>query len=299
MRFHCSILLIALCTGGIAVAEELFTAKAITKEGVFSSGIEGPACDRKGNLYAVNINERGTIGIVKPDKSAELWVTLPEGSTGNGIRFDRAGQMYVADYKGHNILKIDPATKKVSVLAHEPTMSQPNDIAIGPDDFLYASDPAWGKKTGQIWLVSPSGKVTNLAKDVGTTNGIEVSPDGKKLYVGESIQRKIFVYDIGPDHLLSNKKLLIEFPDHNLDGIRCDVDGNLYVTRHGAGVVLKLSPEGKELKTIDVPGTMPSNICFGGPDGCTAYVTEVEKKRVVTFRVDRPGLSWQRWQEKP
>ncbi len=280
-------------------AEDLFTAKAITKEGVFSSGIEGPACDKDGNLYAVNINERGTIGIVEPGKPAELWVTLPDGSTGNGIRFDRAGQMYVADYKGHNILKIDPETKKVSVLAHEATMSQPNDIAIGPDDYLYASDPAWKDKTGQIWLISPAGKVTNLAKDIGTTNGIELSPDGKKLYVGESIQRKVFVYDIGSDHQLSNKKLLIEFPDHNLDGIRCDVDGNLYVTRHSAGVVLKLSPDGKVLKTIDVLGTMPSNICFGGPDGCTAYVTEVEKKRIVSFRVDRPGASWQRWQETP
>lgn len=296
---HFTAAFLALTVLSPSQAEETFVAKAITEEGVFSSGIEGPACDKAGNLYAVNINDRGTIGIVEPGKPAKLWVSLPEGSVGNGIRFNRVGEMFVADYKGHNILKIDPKTKEITVHAHEPTMSQPNDIAIGPDDYLYASDPAWGEKTGQIWLISPEGKVTNLAKDIGTTNGIEVSPDGKKLYVGESIQRKIWVYDIGDNHTLSNKKLIIEFPDHNLDGIRCDVDGNLYVTRHGAGTVLKLSPEGKVLKTIEVLGTMPSNICFGGEDGCTAYVTEVEKKRVVSFRVDRPGLSWQRWQEKP
>ena len=68
--------------------------------------------------------------------------------------------------------------------------------------------------------------------------------------------------------------------------------------RHGAGIVVKLSPEGKVLKEIDVLGKQPSNICFGGPDGRTAYVTEVEHKRVVQFRVDTPGLAWVRWQKK-
>jgi gluconolactonase len=62
--------------------------------------------------------------------------------------------------------------------------------------------------------------------------------------------------------------------------------------------VVKLSPEGKVLKEIDVLGKQPSNICFGGPDGRTAYVTEVEHRRVVQFRVDSPGLAWQRWQKK-
>jgi sugar lactone lactonase YvrE len=79
--------------------------------------------------------------------------------------------------------------------------------------------------------------------------------------------------------------------------MRCDVDGNIYITRYGAGTVVKLSPEGKVLKEIDVLGKQPSNICFGGPDGRTAYVTEVEHKRVVQFRVDKPGLAWERWQK--
>ena len=65
------------------------------------------------------------------------------------------------------------------------------------------------------------------------------------------------------------------FPDHGFDGMRCDVDGNLYVTRHGKGTVAKLSPSGKVLREIDVLGKKPSNICFGGPDGRTAYVTEM------------------------
>ena len=76
--------------------------------------------------------------------------------------------------------------------------------------------------------------------------------------------------------------------------MRCDVDGNLYVTRYGKGTVVKLSPSAEVLAEIDVLGRKPSNICFGGPDGRTAYVTEVEHRRIVSFRVERPGAAWNR-----
>jgi len=83
-----------------------------------------------------------------------------------------------------------------------------------------------------------------------------------------------------------------------MDGMRCDVDGNLYITRYGKGTVVKVAPDGKVLREIQLPGTKPSNLCFGGPDGRTCYVTEVEHGRLVQFRVDRPGLEWQRWRGK-
>jgi sugar lactone lactonase YvrE len=76
--------------------------------------------------------------------------------------------------------------------------------------------------------------------------------------------------------------------------MRCDVDGNLYVTRHGKGVVAKINPRGEVVREIDVLGKHPTNLCFGGPDGRTVYVTEAEAKRLVQFRVDRPGLEWDR-----
>ena len=124
----------------------------------------------------------------------------------------------------------------------------------------------------------------------------EVSPDGKTLYVNESVQRNVWAFKIGPDGELSDKRLVKKFDDHGFDGMRCDVDGNLYVTRHGKGTVVKLAPaDGKILREIDVLGQMPTNICFGGPDGKTAYVTEVKNRRLISFRVDRPGLAWQRW----
>ena len=154
-----------------------------------------------------------------------------------------------------------------------------------------------GKSTGQVWRIDRDGKVTLAAEKMGTTNGIEVSPDGKTLYVNESVQRNIWAFTIARDGSLSGKRLLKKFDDHGFDGMRCDVDGNLYVTRYGKGTVAVVSPKGKVLREIDVQGKSPSNLCFGGPDGRTVYVTEVTKRRLVQFRVDRPGLAWQRWQK--
>jgi sugar lactone lactonase YvrE len=109
------------------------------------------------------------------------------------------------------------------------------------------------------------------------------------------VQRKVWVFDIGKDGDVSNKRLLIEFPDFGFDGMRCDVDGNLFITRHGKGTVVVVTPDGKLLREIDVLGRHPTNLCFGGPDGRTVYVTDADQKRVVTFRADRPGLEWTRW----
>jgi len=274
--------------------EELFVAKPLTEKNSFTAGIEGPACDAAGNLYLVAFKKATDIAKITPDGKAEVWVELPGKSTGNGIVFDKKGMMYVADYAEHNILRIDPKTKKIEVFAHDASMNQPNDVAIAPNGTLYASDPNWAKETGQLWKIATDGKMTKIATDMGTTNGIDVSPDGKTLYVNESVQRNVWSFPIKDDGTLGEKKLLKKFEDHGFDGMRCDADGNLYITRYGKGTVVKLSPEGKELKEIDVLGKQPSNICFGGPDGRTAYVTEVEHKRVVQFRVDKPGLAFER-----
>ncbi|WP_240928005.1 SMP-30/gluconolactonase/LRE family protein [Thalassoroseus pseudoceratinae] len=272
----------------------LFTPTPLTRPGEFTPGIEGPACDANGDIYAVNYMEQGTIGRVSPDGDGEVFVTLPEGSVGNGIRFLLSGDFYVADYMQHNILLVNAASRAVSVHAHHGGMNQPNDIAITNDGTLYASDPNWSEGTGQIWRIDRDGTVTKVASKMGTTNGIEVSPDGKTLYVNESKQRNIWAFDIAPSGDLSGERLVKKFADHGFDGMRCDVDGNLYVTRYGKGTVVKLSPSGQILQEIPVLGERPSNLCFGGPDGRTVYVTEVEFSRLVSIRVDRPGLSWTR-----
>lgn len=276
--------------------EELFVATPLTKPGEFTAGIEGPACDRAGNVFAVNYGEQGTIGRVSPQGAGEVFLKLPAGSVGNGIRFGSKGEFYVADYKGHNLLRVDPQTKAVTVVAHDDGLNQPNDLAITDDGVFYFSDPAWGKNSGQLWRVSPGGKFEKLASDLGTTNGIDVSPDGKTLYVNESVQRGVWAFPITKEGL-GERKLVKQFPDHGFDGMRCDVEGNLYITRYGKGTVVKISPAGQILKEIDILGKQPSNLCFGGPDGRTIYVTEVEHKRLVQFRVDKPGREWKQQQD--
>lgn len=133
-----------------AEKDKLFVATPLTAEKAFTAGIEGPACDAKGNIYVVNFAKQQTIGKITPQGKGEVFVVLPGTSTGNGIVFDRKGLMYVADYVGHNILRIDPATRKVTVFAHNNKMYQPNDLAIAPDGTLYASDPDWTKSKGQV-----------------------------------------------------------------------------------------------------------------------------------------------------
>ncbi len=277
-----------------AAEEPLFVARPLTAENSFTIGVEGPACDVRGNIYAVNFDRQQTIGRVTPDGKGEVFVELPRKSTGNGIVIGRDGTLFVADYVGHNILRLDPKSRAISVFAHDDRMNQPNDLALAPSGDLYASDPNWKENTGQVWRASPAGKLSLVATNMGTSNGIEVSPDGKTLYVNESVQRNVWAFTIEPDGSLTHKRLLKKFDTHGFDGMRCDVDGNLYIARHGKGTVVKLSPGGEVLREVDVLGSKPSNLCFGGPDGRTVYVTEVDHRRLVQFRVDRPGLAFAR-----
>ncbi len=278
------------------MGEELFVSRELTPVGGFTEGIEGPACDRDGNLYAVNYDHQGTIGRVTPEGEASVFLELPEGSVGNGIRFNLEGEMFVADYTGHNVLRVDMGTRAVAVHCHEPRMNQPNDIAIASNGTIFASDPSWSDSTGQIWRVDVDGTVELLESGMGTTNGIEVGPEDRVLYVNESVQRRIWAYDLGPDGEMSNKRLLIEFEDYGLDGMRCDVAGNLYVTRWGKGEVVKLSPGGELLARVALAGKNCTNLTFGGPDGRTCYVTVADRGNIEVFRADLPGRDWWLWQ---
>lgn len=277
-----------------ATLERLHVASALTPPQSFTSGVEGPAVDAAGNVYAVNFARQQTIGKVRPNGEAEVFATLPGTSVANGIRFGPDGAMYAADYVEHTIYRIDPASGAIAVHAREAAMSQPNDLAMTAAGVIYASDPDWKKNTGRVWRIERDGKVTLAADQLGTANGIDVSPDGRTLYVNESVQRVVWAFAIAPDGTLGAKRRIASFADHGLDGMRVDVDGNLYVTRIGKGTVVKLSPEGRTLAEIALPGKKPSNIAFGGPDGRTAYVTEVENGQLLQFRVARPGLEWQR-----
>ena len=276
----------------LPMTKGIFKSSAFTPVNSFTSGAEGPAVDKEGSLYAVNYSREGTIGKIPPKGQPSIFIELPSGSVGNGIRFSSTGDMFIADYTNHNVLKVDMSTKKLDVFAHEASMNQPNDLAIDSKDRLYASDPNWKEGTGRIWRIDLDGKATILEDKMGTTNGIEVSPDNKNLYVNESIQRKVWAYDLTTDGNILNKRLLIDFPDFGMDGMRCDTEGNLYIARYGKGTVVKISPAGKVLQEIILIGKNPSNIAFGGKDGRTVYVTLQDQGNIEMFRVDKPGREW-------
>ena len=273
---------------------EFYKSSDLTAVNSFTSGAEGPAVDKDGNLYAVNYSKEGTVGKITPTGDSSIFIELPNGSIGNGIRFNSREEMLIADYTNHNILKVNVASKQISVYAHDSTMNQPNDIAIDSKDRLYASDPNWKANTGRIWRIDTDGKMSLLEDNMGTTNGIEVSPDDKTLYVNESVQRKVWAYELSDSGTISNKRLLMEFPDFGMDGMRCDVEGNLYIARHGKGTIAKVSPAGKLLQEIKLNGTKPSNIAFGGKDGRTAYVTLQDRGNIECFRVEAPGREWKK-----
>src|SRR5882757_1054144 len=92
-----------------------YEARDFTAENLFTENIEGPNFDKKGNLYVVNFQKNGTIGWVHDDGTVELFITLPEGSTANAIQFDAQGNMLLADFTGHNILRVNMKSKKTEV----------------------------------------------------------------------------------------------------------------------------------------------------------------------------------------
>jgi len=277
-----------------ALAEPLFEARPLTPAGEYTFGIEGPAVDADGNLYVVNFGRQGTIGkVAAGDTRSQLFAELPAGSVGVSIRFGRDRRMYVADYKKHNIFVLEPNDTIARLYFHSESFNQPNDMAIARDGTIYASDPNWRGRSGQVWRIVPvggtgNGTVMSAPRKLTTTNGIDLSPDEKTLYVAESETREIWAYRIDGARL-GAPRLVKKFSDFSLDGIRTDIDGRIYVARILKGTIEVLTPDGKTVHEIALGAKEPTNVAFGGPDGKTVYVTQRRGGFVETFRVDRPG----------
>jgi len=279
-----------------AAEDTLFVSKRITPPGEYTAGIEGPAVDASGNLYVVNFQQSGTIGKLAAGASqSQLFTSLPAGSIGNGIRFDRQGRMYVADFKKHTIWVIERGETAPQVYFHSDRFNQPNDLAIAADGTLYASDPRFASPAGgQIWRISRGadgkgqGEVMSSTRRLGVTNGIDLSPDGATLYVSESNSRQVWAYRLDGNKLL-DPRLVSGFADFEVDGLRTDLDGRIYLARLSAGKIAIIAADGSLQREVTVSGKQPTNLTFGGPDGKTVFVTQKEGRFIESFRVDRPG----------
>jgi sugar lactone lactonase YvrE len=294
----CKLVAAGMLLSPAAAQQATYQSQQVTPAGEYTFGIEGPAVDARGNLYVVNFGKPGTIGKLAAGASqSELFAVLPEGSIGNAIRFDRDGRMFVADYKKHNILLVGPDGKDVETYFHSDDFNQPNDLTIATDGTIYASDPRWKQHDGQIWRVAKSadgnvvGEKMTAERPMSTTNGIDLSPDGKTLYVGESDTREIWSYRIDGARLLS-AKLVKRFDDFGIDGLRTDTEGNLFVARILKGTIAVLTPGGKLKREIRLSAKEPTNLAFGGDDGKTVFVSQRQGGFVESFRTDRPGREY-------
>jgi sugar lactone lactonase YvrE len=291
----CSAILLAATADSALAEPKLFESSQVTPVGEYTFGIEGPAADLDGNLFVVNIGKPGTIGKLTSGRAtSEKFIDLPEGSVGNAIRFDRDGTMFIADYKKHNIFELKKGSLEPVIWFHSDLMNQPNDMTIAGDGTIYASDPNWKGRSGQIWRIaktadgSVEGQVMNAPRTMGTTNGIDLSPDRNTLFVGESNSGQIWSYIIRGNEL-TNAQLVKTFEPDTIDGVRTDVAGKLLIARILKGTIAVMKPNGMVQKEIALKGKEPTNLAFGGADGRTVFVTQRQGGYIEAFRTDQEG----------
>ena len=127
---------------------------------------------------------------------------------------------------------------------------------------------------------------------MGATNGIDLSPDGATLYVSEADTREVWAYRLDGMKLAA-PRLVKKFDAFELDGLRTDLDGRIFVARPLSGTIAILAPDKTPdtalVREVPLRGKVPTNLTFGGPDGKSVFVTQKDGKFIETFRVDRPG----------
>jgi sugar lactone lactonase YvrE len=275
----------------------LFVSHRLTPPEEYTGQIEGPAVDKSGNLYVCNLKPGGTIGKVAAGAThSTLFTTLPDGAKGSGIRFDRQGRMYIAAFNRKRVLVIAPGQTDAQPYFQSGDFNQPNDLAIAADGTLYASDPNFGAHKGQIWKITRNadgtarGEVMSPNRQMAQTNGIELSPDEKTLYVSESDTKQVWAYHIDGNTLTAPQQPpLATFQGGELDGMRTDITGRLYITRNGAREIAIINPDGSPAHKVTTVGNKPCNLTFGGSDGKTVFVTQADGHFIESFLTDQPG----------
>ena len=261
---------------------------------------EGPAYDGKGHVDVSNCNaDFVTRFDTATGKASVLYRASPEGfQKTNGMTYRRDGSLIVCDFGRKAVLEIKPGGK-VEVYADQcdgVPLKGPNDLAFDPAGNLYFTDPAGSdekKPIGCVYRVDAGRerKVTKVAEGLAFPNGIAFSADAKHLYVAESKTFSILRYPVKEDGSLGEKSVFCRLPsDHEPDGINFDSAGNLWVTQYGSGAVRQLSPEGKVIREVKLPGKNPTNVEFAGKDLRTLFVTEVETGALYAMRVEVAGL---------
>lgn len=264
---------------------------------------EGPAFDRQGNLYVVEI-QGGQISRFTP--SGERSVFAKTGGGPNGANFGPDGNLYVCnnggfpgpDREAGRVERVRP-DGSVEVLLSEidgTPLNSPNDLAFDPEGNFYFTDPIFGAQgetpPGSVCFTDLAGNAKRLHTGLLFPNGIGVTDDGRRLIVCESMTSKLHIFDIHAPGEISAPR---EFGDLGggaiPDGFAFDADGNVLCCGFRSGQIHVFGPEGGPKKTtIQFEDEQLTNVAFGGPGFRTLYVTESGLGRVVTTEWERPGM---------
>lgn len=282
-------------------ASDLFRAVALvqTRERLYTRGIEGPAVDSDGNIYAVALDREGTIGVhfVGQESTPQVWLTLPDGGRSTSVLVAPQNKIYIADYIKHRIYVMQKSALQPNpqpvMLVENAEMNQPNDMTLLENGTLFLSDPTWAKgKQGHIWRLSPQGILEKALTGLKAPNGIDFSPDEKTLYYTDSIEGRLYACDVPTPTQVKNCKVLVQMDRDTVDGIKTDIAGNIYVTRIMRGKIERYSATGQLNRTITLNGQEPTNITFGGPNGTWLYVTLRDRGNLDVFQAEFPGRVW-------
>ncbi len=241
---------------------------------------EGPVWDKRDFLY-VSDEVQNRIYRVYPNGNRETVIALgdPDGNT-----YNLQNQLIDCASVLRAIIRVTSDGKYV-ILADRyqgKRFNSPNDVVLGPDKALYFTDPTLDLPKGQkqeipfqgVYRLGSDGDVRLLTQDLTQPNGLAFSPDGKLLYIDDSAQRNIRVYQFNSDGTLSKGRVFGSendgLNDGVPDGMKVDLKGNLYVV--GARGIWVWDREGHHLGTIVMP-EQPTNLTWGGADYGALYIT--------------------------
>jgi gluconolactonase len=250
---------------------------------------EGPTSDANGNVF---FTDQPNNRIMKWSVDGKLSTFLKPAGRANGMYFDHQGNLLACADEKTELWSITPdGQHAVLVKGFEgKPLNGPNDVWERPDGGIYLTDPFYKRpwwdyndrpQDGEhVYFLSSDRKTfKRVITDFVRPNGIAGMPDGKTLYVSDIDGHKTYGYDIQPDGSLTNKRLLCNLGS---DGMTLDNEGNVYLTGHGISV---FDRSGKSIGHIDVAEPWSANICFGGKDKQTLFITASKCLYSIRMRV--------------
>lgn len=200
----------------------------------------------------------------------------------NGLTFDRQGRLLACEHGGRRVSRraADGTMQPLAGHYAGKPLNSPNDLAVHSGGSIFFTDPPYGLDPAPgeqgfngIYRLDPEGGIVLLNRTMNRPNGLAFSLDESVLYVADSRNRKALAFPVQDDLSLGQPAVLIDMDTAERggpDGMKVDRQGNLYVA--GPGGLWVITPAGEQLGTIALP-QLPANLCFGGPDYQTLYIT--------------------------